>query len=128
MKAKMNRFQGILAATCCLAAASAFRNAASNEHQTAIDGFTRLEARAHDNESAELRLQSEDSLYLGNPWYSEGQPEKAVSLLERAAKHHSPARSGNLSIDYYRLTQAYWNLRLSGRSGSCARQIIGIAA
>ena len=87
------------------------RAAAAGQYQTAIDGFTRLEAGANDNEPAEFRLQYGDSLlYLGNLWYSEGHLEKAVPLLARAAKNHSAARSANLSFDYYRLTQSYLDL------------------
>jgi tetratricopeptide (TPR) repeat protein len=94
------------------------RTAAANEYQSAIDFFARLDGSASDNEPAEFRLQYGDSLlYLGNLWYAEGHPEKAVSLLERAAKNHSAAHSGNLSFDYYRLTQAYLD---SGSVGEAA--------
>ncbi|HEY7337574.1 MAG TPA: tetratricopeptide repeat protein [Bryobacteraceae bacterium] len=81
---------------------------AAKEYQTAIDTFAKMEAGGGDDLPADFHLQYGDSLlYLGSLWYSEGHSERAVPLLAQAATNHAAARSGNLSYDYYLLTQAY---------------------
>jgi tetratricopeptide (TPR) repeat protein len=94
------------------------REGAAREYQAAIGMFAKLEERGIHNEPQEFFLQYGDSLLsLGNLWYSEKHFEKAVTLLAQAAKEHAVARAyANLAYDYYRLTQAYLDLGLTGEA------------